>query len=216
MDSEYLANRLDSFQQAYNSRADQDLVTLFNNGVEALKKSPFLNEALTVGDKAPDFKLANALNQPVLLASFLKKGPVVLTWYRGGWCPYCNIQLRYLQNFLPQFKTLGANLIAISPELPDKSLSTKEKNALGFEVLSDFNNEIARKFGIVYKLDGELAGVYNHFNKLEIHNGVNTSELPVPATYVIGQDFIIRYAFIDVDYRKRAEPENILEILKKM
>jgi peroxiredoxin len=209
-----LAGELADFQQSWNAKAPNGLQDKFENGIE--ETSALNNTALKVGDTAPDFVLNNALNQPVKLADLLKKGPVVLSWYRGGWCPYCNIQLRYLQSFLPQFKAAGATLAALSPELPDKTLSTTEKNSLEFDVLTDYNNEVARQFKIAFSLNEELIEIYNEFHKLKNYNGVSTNELPVPATYVIGTDNIIRYAFVDTDYRKRAEPAEILEVLKSL
>ncbi|RVU03139.1 AhpC/TSA family protein [Mucilaginibacter limnophilus] len=209
-----LATELADFQTSWNAKAPEGLQDKFENGIEEIKA---LNDtALKVGDIAPDFELNNALNHPVKLADLLKNGPVVLSWYRGGWCPYCNIQLRYLQSYLPQFKAAGATLVALSPELPDKSLTTTEKNNLEFEVLTDYDNEVARQFRIVFKLNEELIDIYNDFHKLETYNGVSTNELPVPATYVIGADRVIKYAFVDTDYRKRAEPAEILEVLKSL
>ena len=122
-DDNSLRSELSSFQKSWNDNAPQGLQQKYEVGIKAIKES-----GLKAGDKAPDFELINALNKPVQLSSLLKNGPVVLSWYRGGWCPYCNIQLRYLQKYLPQFKALGAILVALSPELPDKSLSTKEKH----------------------------------------------------------------------------------------
>jgi len=214
IDTGLLANELADFQQSWNAKAPEGLQDKFENGIKEIKA---LNDtALTVGDSAPDFELKNALNQPVKLSALLQGGPVVLTWYRGGWCPYCNIQLRYLQSYLPQFKAAGGTLVALSPELPDKSLDTTEKNNLEFEVLTDYNNEVARQFRIAFTLNDELIEIYNDFHKLETYNGVATNELPVPATYVIGTDGIIKYAFVNTDYRKRAEPAEILEVLKNL
>lgn len=214
IDTGLLANELADFQQSWNAKAPEGLQDKFENGIKEIKA---LNDtALTVGDSAPDFELKNALNQPVKLSALLQGGPVVLTWYRGGWCPYCNIQLRYLQSYLPQFKAAGGTLVALSPELPDKSLDTTEKNNLEFEVLTDYNNEVARQFRIAFTLNDELIEIYNDFHKLETYNGVAANELPVPATYVIGADGIIKYAFVDTDYRKRAEPSEILEVLKNL
>lgn len=184
-------------------------------GIDELISTGIAETALNVGDKADDFELNNALGKPVKLSVLLKSGLVIITWYRGGWCPYCNLQLRYLQSKLDQFKEQGATLVALSPELPDKSLDTKEKNELKFEVLTDYNNEVARKFGIVYTLTNELAEIENG-DKLQSFNGVATNELPIPATYVIDEDFTIKYAFVDADYRNRAEPADILSILKAM
>lgn len=209
-----LENELTSFRESWNAKARKGLQQKFENGIEEIKEINI--HSLKAGDKAPDFELNNALNKPVKLSALLKHGPVILSWYRGGWCPYCNIELRYLQSYLPQFKAAGATLVVLSPELPDKSLSTKEKNNLKFEVLTDYDNEVARQFRIAFALNDELVEIYNDFHKLEIYNGVLTNELPVPATYVIGTDAIIRYAFVDTDYRKRAEPADILAALKKI
>ncbi|RYF49150.1 MAG: redoxin domain-containing protein [Cytophagaceae bacterium] len=117
---------------------------------------------------------------------------------------------------MTQFKAAGATLVALSPELPDKSLSTTEKNSLAFAVLTDYNNEVARQFRIAFTLNDELIDIYNDFHKLENYNGVSTNELPIPATYVIDSEGVIRYAFIDTDYRKRAEPAAILDVLKSL
>ncbi len=209
-----LAVELADFQASWNAKAPEGLQDKFENGIEEIRS--LNNSALRVGDTAPDFELKNALNHRVKMSDLLKDGPVVLSWYRGGWCPYCNIQLRHLQSYLPRFKAAGATLVALSPELPDKSLTTAEKNALEFEVLTDYNNNVARQFNIVFTLNEELVEIYNNFHKLENYNGVTTNELPVPATYVIGKDGVIKYAFVDTDYRRRAEPAEILEILKSL
>jgi peroxiredoxin len=121
-----------------------------------------------------------------------------------------------LQNLLPQFQQYNAQLVALSPELPDKSLTTIEKNNLQFEVLTDYNNDVARQFGIVFTINDDLIEIYNGFHPLDTYNGVHTNELPIPATYIIDQDFKIRYAFVEPDYRKRAEPQEIVKALSKL
>jgi peroxiredoxin len=213
---ESLQTQLDAFQKNFNASVSEKVVTTFADGVEELRQSGIMNKVLKEGDAAPDFTLGNALKKNVSLAALLKNGPVVLTWYRGGWCPYCNIELRQLQKLLPEFKKYHAQLVALSPELPDKSLTTIEKNELQFEVLTDYNNDVARKFGIVFTINDELVEIYNGFHPLDTYNGVHTNELPIPATYIIGQDFTIRYAYVEPDYRKRAEPEEILKALSKL
>ncbi|UPK69931.1 peroxiredoxin-like family protein [Chitinophaga filiformis] len=213
-DTVTLATELADFQQSWNAKAPAGLQDKFENGIEETK--PLNDAALKVGDTAPDFELNNASNKQVKLSALLQQGPVILSWYRGGWCPYCNIQLRYLQSYLSHFKAAGAALVALSPELPDKSLSTTEKNNLAFEVLTDYNNEVARQFRIAFTLNEELIEIYDDFHKLENYNGVSTNELPVPATYVVGTDGVIKYAFVDTDYRKRAEPAEILDVLKSL
>ncbi len=209
-----LSVSLNNIQQAWIKETDSVIVEKFNNAIHELTNSGITKTALQVNDKVIDFELNNALGKTVKLSVLLQKGPVILTWYRGGWCPYCNIQLQYMQRYLPQFKKEGAILVALTPELPDKSLDTKEKNELKFEILTDLNNDVARKFGIVFTLNNELVKIYN--GRLKTFNGVETNELPIPATYVIGQDYLIKYAFVDSNHRLRAEPTDILSVLKTL
>lgn len=175
-----------------------------------------VSKALKVGDKAVDFTLKNAKGEDVTLYSLLEKGNVVITWYRGGWCPYCNVALSQLQEKLPEFKSLNTNLVALTPELPDHSLSTQEKNKLEFEVLTDLNNEVARLYGVVFKLDDKTAQRYEQALHLSSRNGTNSSELPVPATYIIDKKGKIRYAFVNPNYKERANPEVIIQELRKI
>ena len=140
------------------------------------------------------------------LAALLKAGPAIVTFYRGGCCPYCNIQLRAYQAVLPEMTALGARLVAISPQLPDSSLSTAESNELTFAVLSDVGNRVARTFGLVWSLPEELRAALRSSDKaLPRINGDDSWELPVPATCVIARDRRVALAGIDVDYRNRLE-----------
>jgi len=201
-----------------NSAKKIDSITgrIYKDGLEAVKLSGVLESAKQVGDMAPDFSLQNAVGNTVNLKEYLKKGPVVLTWYRGGWCPYCNLTLHYLQQELPHFKAEGANLIAISPEMPDESISTTEKNDLEFQILSDQGNTVAKEYGVSYTLTEELANVYNKKFDLNQHNGDSSNQLPIAATYIINQEGKIVYAFLDFDYRNRAEPADLTAFLKTM
>lgn len=198
----------------FEENADQATQSLYKEGIDAISESGILNSAKNVGDLAPDFTLTNALGEDVSLKSYLQKGPVVLVWYRGGWCPYCNINLYYLQEELPNFKAQGANLIALTPELPDSSMNTKEKQHLEFEILSDIGNKVAKDYGIVFKLIDEVAERYNSNFGLNEYNGDTSNELPLAATYIIGTDGKIVYSFLDADYRNRAEPTEITSFLK--
>ncbi|MBU2995886.1 AhpC/TSA family protein [Cellulophaga baltica] len=201
---------------SFEANADGTTKKVYKEGFEALNETDIIDKAKKVGDIAPDFTLENAVGTKVTLKDFLKKGPVVLVWYRGGWCPYCNINLHHLQDELPNIKAQGAKLIAVSPELPDKSISTKEKNNLEFEVLSDIDNEVAKEYGVVFKLTDDVAKIYNEKFGLENYNGNDSNELPLAATYVINTDGKITYAFLDVDYKKRAEPTEITDFLKDL
>ena len=202
-------------KEASKLKTDPTTARVFKEGIESVMESGVLDNALKVGDVASNFKLINALGETVDLYEYLKKGKVVLTWYRGGWCPYCNITLQQLQQELPNFKTNGARLIALTPELPDKSLSTSEKHDLKFEVLSDVGNKVAKEYGIVFKLTNEVAEIYNRFFSIVDFNGDASNELPLAATYIIDQEGKIIYAFLDADYRNRAEPSELTEVLKK-
>ena len=173
--------------------------------------------ALKVGDRAPSIVLSNARGDTVDVGTLLKRGPVVVAFYRGGWCPFCNLELRAFQRLLPDIEAAGASLVAISPEKPDESLSTAEKNALTFEVLSDVGQKVGRAFRLVYDFSDELKSAYNGFNlDIPAKNGtVGEWALPISATYIIDRDGVIIYAYTDADYRDRADPIDILAVLKR-
>jgi len=197
------------------AKASPEKLAAYAEGIEAVKKAETVKGAIQVGDMAPDFTLPNVTGAEVTLSDKLKDGPVVLTWYRGGWCPYCNIQLAAYQKVLPQIEELGAQLIAISPELPDKSLSTAEKNGLRFEVLSDVNSKVAKDYRLVFELTPEVEKLYAEFFDIVEYNGADAAknELPLAATYVIAEDGTVAWAFLEADYTKRAEPRDIIAAL---
>ncbi|MEO5667033.1 MAG: peptide-methionine (R)-S-oxide reductase MsrB [Bdellovibrionota bacterium] len=183
--------------------------------IEKLRTSHLTEGIPKVGTKAKDFSLKNIRGNNVKLSTLLKRGPVILTFYRGGWCPYCNAQLKAYQEKLPAFKQLGAQLVAVSPETPDSGVSTAEKDGLKFEILSDANNKIAKSYGLVFGVPNDLKELYKSFGiDLQKNQSNPDWELPVPATFVIGKDLTIHYVFADVDYKKRAEPADIIEAIK--
>jgi peroxiredoxin len=179
-------------------------LAIMDRDTEELVASGIKVSALKEGDRVRDFILMDTHGQQVRVQRLLEKGPVVISFYRGGWCPYCNIELRGLQRVLPEITALGASLVAISPQLPDNSLSTEEKNHLAFPVLSDVGNIVARQFGIVYRLPDDLLETYVAFNHgLADMNGEDgATELPMPATYVLDPSGVVRVAFVDEDYTK--------------
>ncbi len=178
--------------------------------------------SVNIGDKAPDFELPNADGKVRKLYEMLKAGPVVLSFYRGGWCPYCNDQLFAYQQILPEFQELGAELVAISPEKPRSAQDTMSKNELEFEVLSDQGNVVARAYDLIWLLPEEKREGFSGWLKKETgktlseFNGIDNYELPIPATYVIAQDGTIAYVFKDEDYKKRAKVEDILKALDNL
>lgn len=201
-------------KQVYQNMPEADTKN-FDKQIQELRNMNFAKQGLQVGDSIPMFSLANAKGEILNVQDVLKNQFAVISFYRGGWCPYCNLELRALQQFLPDFEELGAKLITISPEKPDNSMSTIEKNELKFEVLTDTDNNLAREFGIVYEFPEYLEETYNGFGlDLKKNHDSKKVELPLPATYVVDQTGTIRYAFADEDYTMRANPEDILEALK--
>ena len=181
------------------------------DGEEAILTQELTKTALQVGQKAPKFKLPNHMGKRVSSKALLKKGPMVVVFYRGGWCPFCNLQLHALQEILPELTELGATLVAITPDGPDGTAESVGKHELKFHVLTDHDNAVARKYGLVFALAPELEAVYQQFGiDLKTRNQSARSELPLAATYVIGADGIVTYAFLDAAYYNRAEPADIL------
>ena len=212
-----LDEELAAFKAEFERTAPAGRPALYEAKIGELRTSFAREKALRVGDTVPDVPLPGGTGAPHSLSALLHHGPVVVTFYRGGWCPYCNIQLRAYQAVLPRITALGARLLAISPQLPDGSLSTAEMNALTFDVVSDPGNAVARRFGLVYALAQELRDALASNNKaLPGINGDESWELPVPATYVIGRDGRVALAFLDVDYRVRLSPEAILAALSSL
>ncbi|WP_434035674.1 peroxiredoxin-like family protein [Formosa sp. 4Alg 33] len=211
-----LKSLLDAKKDDFDAHAPADKKQDYAEGLEAVEKSGIVETAKQVGDLAPNFTLNNAIGKAVSLSEYLKKGPVVLTWYRGGWCPYCNLTLQRLQQELNNIQAEGANLLALSPELPDNSMNTAEKNALKFEVLSDIGNNVGKTYGIIFKLTDAVAERYQDGFNLHGFNGDTSDELPLAATYIINQNGEITYAFLEVDYRKRAEPADLINTLKNL
>ena len=212
-----LDQQLADFKAEFARTAPAGRAALYEAKIEELRASFALEAAAGVGSVAPDFRLPDVKGNPVSLTDLLQSGPVVVTFYRGGWCPYCNIQLRAYQAALPQVTALGARLVAISPQLPDQSRSTAQADELTFDVLSDVGNVAARGFGLVYALPEELrAALRSNDKALPGINGDESWELPVAATYVIAQDRRVVLAYVEVDYRKRLGPEAILDALRSL
>ncbi|MEQ8961908.1 MAG: peroxiredoxin-like family protein [Coleofasciculus sp. C2-GNP5-27] len=212
-----LTQELKNLRQQLRANHAEDTKAVMDQATQDLANSGLVDRSLKVGDKAPNFRLPNAVGKTVELQDLLSRNPVVISFYRGSWCPYCNLELRTLQQSLPEIKELGATLVAISPQTPDNSLSTVEKNDLEFQVLSDVGNQVAKEFGLVFVLPEELRSIYQDFGiDLPAHNGEDTFELPIPATYVIAQDGTIIHAFVEVDYTKRLDPAEIIAALKQL
>ncbi len=206
--------KLDALAAKFAQKASPEALETFEAGIREVASSAVMDTALQVGATAPDFVLPDSQGKMVRLSEMLKDGPVIVTWYRGGWCPYCNLQLREYQAHVEDFKTLGATIVAISPQKPDRSLETSNANNLAFPVLSDADNKVASQYGLTYKLPERVAKALEGRLDLSEYNGSASNELPVTATYVIARDGKIAHAFVDADYRKRAEPSDIMGALR--
>ncbi|MEG3638471.1 peroxiredoxin-like family protein [Magnetococcus sp. PR-3] len=212
-----------TMQAQLNAIHEQTLAKLpteavqFDESTQALVQSGLDQNCLKVGEVAPEFVLPDVKGKMVELAYLLKQGPLILNFYRGGWCPYCNLELKALQIAMPWFEDYDANLVAISPQLPDASLSTVEKDGLSYPVLSDVGNVIARKYGLVFAVEEALRPIYLRLGlDLPASNGDDSFELPMPGTFILDQQGVIRGAFVNADYKQRMEPTDIVMVLKQI
>jgi len=204
-----------ALEQERRAKRPAELQAVMDQATDDLAASGMAGGFLQVGDVAPDFVLPDALGNAVALADLRAQGPVVLAFYRGAWCPYCNLEVQLLQQALPDIQALGATLVAISPQTPDNSLSLAEKHGLAFPVLSDAGNAVARRFGLVFTVPEALHAVYDKLGiDIPAHNGDGSFELPVPGTYVVGRDGTIAFAYANVDYTRRVAVGDILAALR--
>ena len=195
----------------------EDVLKLLFSKTEGLVNSGIAERTLNEGDGIPQINLPNAVGKAIDVNSMLKDGPVVISFYRGAWCPYCNLELKALQQALPEIKLLDAQLIAISPNTPDNSISSIEKHGLEFEVLTDAGNNIAKEFKLVFNLADELRPIFKQFNfDVPKYNGDESWELPIPATYIVNTDGRIVHSFVNADYTQRMEPNEIISKLKEL
>lgn len=186
---------------------------MYEQAAAALEATGISSRALGEGDTAPDFELPDPSGRMVRLEDLRADGPVVLSFYRGQWCPFCNLELRGLQRALEEVESAGATLVAISPNTPDVSSNTVEALELEYPVLSDHDNQVARMFNLVYEMTPENIHLYREIGRdIGSLNGTGKWELPVPATYVIDSGGTIRYAFVDLNHRRRAEPSEVAAI----
>lgn len=212
-----LSQQLEEFLAGWKQRVPPERQAIMERHIAHLNETGFGRTAKQVGEPSPAIVLPDAHGKTLDVATLLVKGPVIVTFYRGGWCPYCNLELKAYQDVMPGIIAAGASLVAISPEKPDESLSTTEKNALTFPVLSDVGQSVGKAFGLVYAFTDELRAAYDGF-KLDIpsKNGAPGEwSLPLSAIYVIGSDGLILFADTGVDYRRRTDPLDVLRVLER-
>lgn len=212
-----LKEEITQLRQSVDASLSEDIRKKIKRAIQRVEESGITESATGVGDRFPSFSLPNAGGEAMNSEDFLARGPLVVCFYRGGWCPYCNLELRAYQKILAEIRELGADFVAISPQLPDESLTMAAKGNLTFEVLSDTGNSLAEHLGLVHELPESIIDLYRSIgNDLERINGNMRWTLPIPATYIIAQDGTVVEAFIQPDYTLRMEPGEVLKKLREM
>jgi peroxiredoxin len=196
-------------------RLPADVLAVFDRSIQNLLDEGMPSDVVSVGDELAPFTLNDATGSPVTLDQLLHEGPAVIVFYRGGWCPYCNIALRtYQRDLLPELARFGAHLVAISPQTPDQSLSTVEKAELDFTVLSDPGSRIAKRVGIVFQQADDVLEVQRELGlDLAAVNAEGSTELPRPTVLIVDQDRVVRFVDVQPDYTARTEVADILTAL---
>lgn len=212
-----LASQLTDITKKLEAAGTKELKDTILSAKSGIEQSFDPKQAIQPGAKLPEFCLPDATGKEVSSSELLSKTPLLITFYRGEWCPFCNLALRAFQLRLAEIEAEGVTFVAISPELPDTSLSTVEKNELSFPVLSDVGLKFARKLGIVWKQPDELRAVFDTFGtSLKARNGDDSFEVPIPTTILVDQDGVVRNVHADPDYFKRLEPQEALDWIKEL
>jgi peroxiredoxin len=209
-----LNQQLEELTTKLRSMVPAERLATIDRAAEDLQASGLAARALQAGERAPQFELPDGEGILWRAQDLLHHGPLVMVFYRGRWCAYCNAQLAALQQVHAQIASAGGSLVTISPQTQKHSYMTRDMHHLRFPVLSDAGNTVARQFGLVYRLSPEMQKMYESImTKLPGYNGDQSWELPLAATYVIRPDSTISFAQVDADWRQRAEPEEILSFL---
>lgn len=211
-----LGEALGQQKKTFTEKMPKDVVDLFERNVQDMKGSGLEKKALTVGKKVPDASI-NLNGTKVSLRQIYGRGPLVLKFYRGGWCRYCMTELKHYDSIYNEFKEAGAQIIALAPDTEKMTKKTRSLHELDFDVVSDKGHELARKFGLVYKADDKIVeALKKNGIDLSVYQENGSHELSIPATYVIDRDGTIAFSFIDADYRVRAEPSDVLKAVKAL
>ena len=210
-----LQDKLDAYANVAKTKIPADNKKVMIEALQRLKNQQLETKFPKIGDKARNFELKDFNGQEVELYDILEEKAVVLLFYRGSWCPYCNMELKEYKDYYQQFADAGLELLAISPEQPAFSERFANKNFFPFPLLFDKKNKVAKKYHLSFELDPELVPIYKQFGiDIGVRNGYGKWEIPVPATLIIAKDKTIKYVFADVDYKNRAEPDSVLAVAK--
>ena len=191
---------------------------IMESHIESLRKNGAVDQILKPGTKAPAFMLKNQRGEDISSVDLIEHGPLVVSFTRGSWCPFCAAEVRALNEVYEQFRQAGIELVVLSPQSPDSTQKQATAEKLKFNLLVDKDNEIGNAFGLVYTFPEDLKNVYRNVFKLDIQalNEASGWQLPIPARFVIDGSGVIRDAKADPDYRYRPEPSEVLDIAKKL
>lgn len=211
-----LQDKLDAFRAEFSGARPQHIIEAMAKATADLIATGQAERALQAGDRAPGFMLPGPDGTLVASTGLLARGPLVVTFYRGVWCPYCNMELQALQDALPGIQAAGASLVAISPENAANSRKSVRQNELSFPILTDWGNEVAAAFGLRFRLPDELIAIYKGFgNDLALVNGEPSWTLPMPGRFLIAPDGVIAYAEVNPDYTRRPDPDALMSALRQ-
>ena len=212
-----LRHSLEEYKCKMASTLSKEVLEVLSRNTSLLQERNLAEQAITVGNSFPAFTLPDSQGKPYSLTSLLEQGPVIISFFRGGWCPYCVLELKALRDIMNDLPTLNATLIAITPETQEHIAETVSQNELNFIVVSDQNNQLAKQCGLVFTVPDELLKEYQKLGiDINSNNGQAKAELPIPATYIVDQQGTVRFAFVEEDYISRAEPSHLVTILKAL
>ncbi len=211
-----VTEELQKLSNVFGETTSPEVQATTKNALNGIASLNLFAQMKKTGDIFPHFIIPNHLGEFVYSEKLLKEGPLVVTFYRGSWCPFCNILLRGYQAILPELHAKGASLVAISPEVPDESMGLVGKLNINFHILSDRYSRYAKQLGIAFKVEPEFEEMHKELG-LDIRTSQNIPsgnlELPVPVTYIIRPNGVIAHHFAEIDYTKRLDPRDVLKLI---
>jgi len=210
-----LTEAIDAYNAEKSKQVPSEILETMARATAEVKAAGIEDRAVRAGDRMPDFELPNQYGELRRFSDYLEESLVVLNVYRGGWCPYCNLEMKALHDALPQIEASGARLVGMAPETPDNAMATAERHRIRIDILSDAGNRVAKRLGLVFELPEVLRPIYRGLGiDIPAYNGDDSFMLPVPATYIVRRDGVVAHAFVNSDYTQRMEPEEIVTRLE--
>jgi len=210
-----LGDDLDKIRE--HGAANEKIRFAYESMVGQLGRAEAAGRALKIGDTMPSFLLPNAEGRLVFSDDLLRQGPLVVNFFRGNWCPYCRRTLEALETALPAIEGSGGHLVALTPDTGSHFAETKGRHALTYDILSDVDSAVGLQFGVLFRAPEPYRELLASLGiDLEERHGNSGWFIPIPATFVVDQSGVIRYAFVNVDFTRRAEPEEVVDVLRAL